>query len=374
MNEDILGNYMVLFDMNGYAPRWISLESSPADWTLNELMDIHAQGGHPAQEEKRFAERNANLLKDYLTHHPDTILYYVDDVDIRNSKEYQDSPLPGYFSNLVKEMELADKHKLYVFSHNSVPEKKIRIKDSMKTQSSVSQQDKANPADIAKGQSELKRICKPDSALRRMAIEQELLKRGRGFATLDDGTLVVPANTSEKANTIALCAHYDVVPGSLGYNDNGMSVVILLNMLDKLPENAEVVFTNGEETGMTGARNYLGKVNAHPRACINLDVCGCFDQVYLDPMNCPEARRLSNCKCGDMPPNDGYVFEAQGVPSVCFSTGPADVPFHAGIQAICSTLHNGPRDNDFELLNFSMIPKVQDEILKLLALLGDRAA
>lgn len=227
---------------------------------------------------------------------------------------------------------------------------------------------------IARWESELKRICKQDSASRRMAIEQELLEHGREYTKLDDGTLVVPATSTDKANTIVLCAHYDVVPGSLGYNDNGMSLVILLNLLDKLPENVEVVFTNGEETGMTGARNYLDKVNAHPRACVNLDVCGCFDQVYLDPMNCPEARTMSDCKCGDMPPNDGCIFEAKGVPSVCFSTGPSNVPFYEGILAICSTLHNGRHDNKYELLNFSMIPKVQGKVLELLALLEDRAA
>ena len=247
-------------------------------------------------------------------------------------------------------------------------------KYSSKKQSSVPQQDEANSADIARCQSQLKRICKPDNASRCGALVLELLNSGREFFILDYETLVVPAKSTDKANTIALCAHHDVVPGSLGYNDNGMSLVILLNLLGRLPDSAEVVFTNGEETGLTGARNYLDKVNAHPRACVNLDVCGCFDQVYLDPMNCPEAQALSNCKCGYMPLNDGCVFEARGVPSVCFSTGPADVPFHAGIRAICSTLHNGPRDNDFELLNFSMISKVQNEVMSLLALLESRAA
>ena len=259
------------------------------------------------------------------------------------------------------------------FNYGVLSEKGKCPKGDRDAQASVSQETDANAADIARRQDELKRICKSDSALRRMAIERELRKRGRRFVRLDDGTLVVPANSADKANTIALCAHYDVVPGSLGYNDNGMSLVILLNLLDRLPDNAEVVFTNGEETGMTGARNYLDKMNVRPRACINLDVCGCFDQVYLDPMNCLEAQALSNCKCGDMPPNDGCIFEARDVPSVCFSTGPANVSFQAGIWAICATLHNGPRDNNFELLNFSMIPKVQNEVLKLLALLGNHA-
>ncbi len=123
----------------------------------------------------------------------------------------------------------------------------------------------------------LKRICQRTSDGRRDAIERELLAQGIGYRVLKDGTLVVPARREDRRDIVALCAHYDVVPGSMGYNDNGMSIVIILGMLDALPDNVEVVFTNGEESGMTGAREYLEYTHGMLKACVNLDACGCFD-------------------------------------------------------------------------------------------------
>ena len=217
---------------------------------------------------------------------------------------------------------------------------------------------------------QLRRICQDTNDERRKAIERELLSMGIVYRVLDDGTLVIPARHHDRQGTVAVCAHYDVVPGSKGYNDNGMSIVIVLGMLNALPGNVEVVFTNGEEYGQTGAREYLKYANHMLKVCINLDVCGCYDDVYLDPMNCPEAKKLSGCKKGRMPHSDACIFRDNGIPSVCFSTGKADVDFQTGIRFICSTLHNGPMDNDFSLLNFEMIPKVQDKVIELIGMIN----
>ncbi|MBR4518658.1 MAG: M28 family peptidase [Victivallales bacterium] len=212
----------------------------------------------------------------------------------------------------------------------------------------------------------LKRICQNTNEMRRDAIERELLARGVGYHVLKDGTLVIPAKKHDRKDIVAVCAHYDVVPGSKGYNDNGMSIVIVLEMLQVLPDNVEVVFTNGEESGQTGAREYLKYVNHSLRACVNLDVCGCFDAVYLDPMDCKQAKRLPGCKKGVMPPSDALAFYNEGIPSVCFSTGRSDVGFQEGIRQICQTIHRRAMDNDFSMLNFEMIPKVQGKVLELI--------
>ncbi len=223
---------------------------------------------------------------------------------------------------------------------------------------------------VEQQEAQLKRICQDSNPLRRKAVEGELASRNIDYKVLSEGTLVVPARSNEKQGTIALCAHYDVVHGSKGYNDNGMSIVIALGMLDALPDNVEVVFTNGEECGQTGAREYLHEMKDNLKACIVLDVCGCFDAVYLDPKNCMEAKSLQECKKGRMPYCDADVFEMNGVPTACFSTGPAKAEFRAGIMQIMSTLHNNYRDNDFSLLNFDMVPKVQAKVLELIGLIN----
>ena len=236
--------------------------------------------------------------------------------------------------------------------------KKKQAEDAAKTRATEQQE------------AQLRRICKDTNALRRKAVEGELASRNIDYKVLREGTIVVPSRSNDKHDTITLCAHYDAVHGSKGYNDNGMSIVIALGMLDALPDNVEVVFTNGEECGQTGAREYLHEMKDNLKACIVLDVCGCFDAVYLDPKNCMEAKSLQECKKGRMPYCDADVFEMNDVPTACFSTGPAKAEFHAGIMQIMSTLHNNYRDNDFSLLNFDMVPKVQAKVLELIGLIN----
>ena len=181
---------------------------------------------------------------------------------------------------------------------------------------------------------QLQRICQDTNEERRRAIERELQAMNKEYRVLREGTLVVPARVRRPHGIVAICAHYDAVEGSKGYNDNGMSIVIALGMLDALPDNVEVVFTNGEERGQTGAREYLQETRDDLKACIALDVCGCFDAVYLDPKNCREARGLPECKTGRMPPSDADIFAYNGIPAVCFSTGPAESQVPNQIQGL----------------------------------------
>ena len=203
------------------------------------------------------------------------------------------------------------------------------------------------------------RLCQKSNAARQAALSEELRTRGVRYENWADMALVV---SSSFEKVIVLCAHYDAVDGSFGYNDNGMALVTALKLIHKLPANVEVVFTNGEEQGGLGAEYYLEHTQKKIIGCVNLDVVGCFDQVYLDPMNCCAARSLTNCKQGMMPFSDAGIFAEKGIPSVCFSSGPANADFRNGIWQICSTLHNNHNDNNFGLLNFSMIEKVSNEV------------
>ena len=212
----------------------------------------------------------------------------------------------------------------------------------------------------------LVKLCQKSNSARQGALEAELTGRGVHFENWDDMALVVP---SAAENVIVLCAHFDAVRNSFGYNDNGMALVTALKLLGELPPCIEFVFTNGEEHGAVGARYYLEHCAKDIRGCINLDVVGCFDQVYLDTMNCSAAASLTDCKQGEMPMNDACAFASEGIPSVCFSSGPRGTDFDGGIMEIWSTIHNQCRDNDFSMLNFEMIQKVSAEVKKVVNLL-----
>ena len=212
----------------------------------------------------------------------------------------------------------------------------------------------------------LKKLCQKSNSARQAALEDELSFNGIRYENWNNMALVVPA-AAEKV--IVLCAHFDAIEGSFGYNDNGMALVTALKLLHKLPANVEFVFNNCEEQGGRAAEYYLKHTRKPILGCINLDVVGCFDQIYLDPMN-SAVRSLTNCRMGTMPFSDAYVFARNGIRSMCFSSGPADTDFRSGIWQICETLHNNRYDNNFGLLNFSMIEKVANEVNRAIKLMA----
>ena len=182
----------------------------------------------------------------------------------------------------------------------------------------------------------LKKLCLPTNGQRAAALMAELSARNVPYECSEDMAVVVPAAA---ADAVVLCAHYDVVPGSFGYNDNGMSLAIILSLLERLPDFVEVVFTDGEERGFLGAGYYLRHNRENLLGCVNLDVCGFGDTVYCDPMN--SGLEPAGSKIGRMPVNDGCIFADDGVPSLTFSAGPGEVPFDEGIRRIGQTIHNG---------------------------------
>ena len=99
----------------------------------------------------------------------------------------------------------------------------------------------------------LKKLCQRSGNARQAALSDELQARGIRYENWGNMALVVP---SASERVIVLCAHYDAVPGSYGFNDNGMALVTALNLIHKLPYNVEFVFTNCEEQGGWG-RNII---------------------------------------------------------------------------------------------------------------------
>ncbi len=206
----------------------------------------------------------------------------------------------------------------------------------------------------------LLKLCQKTNEARLNALKAELGPRKR--CDLDGMALVIP---SKERNAVVIAAHFDAAAGSLGFNDNGMALVAVLSVLDHLPVNVEVVFTNGEERGFLGAQYYLEHTGKHILSCMNLDVCGFGEQIYLDPMNFPLSKEFcTGCKTGRMPSNDAAVFADRGIPAFTLSAGPGAVPFQEGIGRICETIHGGPLDNRPEILNFGLIGTVGKKILE----------
>ena len=205
----------------------------------------------------------------------------------------------------------------------------------------------------------IEKLCSSNNGQRADALKSELAAQKVDFECQEDMAVVVPAAADD---AVVLCAHFDTFPGSFGYNDNGMSLAVILSLLKRLPKNVEVVFTNGEECGFLGARHYLMHNGKRIRGCVNLDVCGFGDMLYCDPMN--SDIDPSGCKTGRMPLNDGCIFAANGIPSLTLSAGPAEMSFRDGIRQIGKTIHNGPLDNRLEVLNFGLPELVGSFVLR----------
>lgn len=201
-------------------------------------------------------------------------------------------------------------------------------------------------------------LCQKNNAQRLIALAGVLEKNNIRFRNMESMALVVP---SKSRNPVAVCAHFDTVPGSYGYNDNGMALLAALQLLEKRPADMEIVFTNFEERGFLGAQYYLSHTVCTPRFVINLDVCGMGDAIYCDPMNSDIIP--AGCKTGRMPPSDANAFARAGIPSLCLSTAPGNMSFADGIRAICSTIHGNTFDNNVDILNFDLPEMVSEKVI-----------
>lgn len=94
--------------------------------------------------------------------------------------------------------------------------------------------------------------------------------------------ILFPENYSHGYNMI-FTAHYDIVPGSCGANDNGAAIVILLMIARHLVQNPDknimIAFLDREETGGIGCEMFLKNYKAG--LIVNMDVCGCGDKIVI---------------------------------------------------------------------------------------------
>ena len=187
------------------------------------------------------------------------------------------------------------------------------------------------------------------------------------------------ADTNEKVTVIG--AHYDVYPGSLGINDNGCSIAMLIKfcktLLDnKTKENLEVVFFDKEETGMLGSRDYIQINKERIKEALIFDIIGYKDIVLASG---------SISKIGDMMfehdvkllkfglPSDNLNFIREDIP-VCLITGAAksdvkdnkDYTYSVVADAsFYKTFHNKVWDNQMTFIHFGLIEKIYTMLIDL---------
>ena len=183
------------------------------------------------------------------------------------------------------------------------------------------------------------------------------------FSGLNDLTnIVFPAKDQNNKTTIM--AHWDLYPGSLGYNDNSSGVITLLKLQDHIPDNVEMILTDGEEIGGQGCRHYLNSYSM-PKQAINIDVVGLAGKIFYETyvmdttFNIPKSFEYYS----HIPFSDSYALEDYGVPNILILTGKnkdtliADI-FHAE--------HNGINDNKIEMINEDIMNDVFESVLEML--------
>ena len=198
---------------------------------------------------------------------------------------------------------------------------------------------------------------------------------------------------------ILLTAHYDVVNGSTGANDNGSSLAILLKLITDLGYTnlpIRVAFLDGEEIGGVGSRGYIDKCINTPElkdniTVINFDVCGCGDDIVIEDrilnknkltdilLSDDMTKKYNVYKAPRLPFNDAKIFAQNDIDALCIVVLPKediDLMYeertftkdmigkkHFG-SYVWEYQHNGRYDS-IEFVNYKMMQKVYEYILEI---------
>jgi len=166
--------------------------------------------------------------------------------------------------------------------------------------------------------------------------------------------IIIPARVQR--NKIAVIAHHDIHPNSCGYNDNSTGVVTLLKLQTLLPDNVELVFTDGEERGGQGCRYYLDNFR-RPDQAINIDVVGLagqiFYEMYGDADFDVENKYLTLYK--NIPFSDSYILADYKIPNILMLTGKSKKTL---ITDIFNAQHGGKNDSNLALISEDSMNRV----------------
>lgn len=191
--------------------------------------------------------------------------------------------------------------------------------------------------------------------------------------------ILASTSLNNEDSYVLFVAHHDVVPGSLGINDNTCSLAMLIMLASKLKDNCEVplkiLFTDREETGMVGIYSFLKDNSEKVRYAINFDVIGFGDQLIYSskaPINMVEpigAHYIKNRLIGDH-----IAFDRYGILNEIVLTVPTsdiakneDGTFYNTLiddPIFYKSFHNRVFDNRIELINFELIEKLKGDLFE----------
>jgi Zn-dependent M28 family amino/carboxypeptidase len=189
--------------------------------------------------------------------------------------------------------------------------------------------------------------------------------------SIDITNIIIPAK--DQKNKIAIVAHHDVYPGSHGYNDNSSGVIILLKLQQCLPDNVELVFTDGEERGGQGCRYYLENY-PRPTKAINIDVVGLGNKIFYEAygqeyygqeyyetygglfFTIPKSVEYYS----HIPFSDSYILADYDVPNILLLTGSNKDHL---IREIFEAQHTNKNDGKIDLIREDIMNKVFDTVV-----------
>lgn len=198
---------------------------------------------------------------------------------------------------------------------------------------------------------------------------------------------------------VLLTAHYDVVTGSTGANDNGSSLAILLKLITEIKYSnlpIRIAFLDGEEIGGVGSQGYIDDfINTEELkkniTVINFDVCGCGDKIVIEN-RIFQKERLTDIllsketllkhkivQAPRLPFNDAKIFAKNDIDVMCVVVLPQEdidlidekITFSKDVigkkhfgSYVWEYQHNGKYDS-IEYVNYDMIEKVYNYIFEL---------
>ncbi len=132
----------------------------------------------------------------------------------------------------------------------------------------------------------------------RLAIVKQILRSNKikfieqkyKYLTFKGTNIIVDIGNLKSKKHIILSAHYDVVHGSPGANDDASGIAILIDVIDRLKKldlnnRIRVIFFDDEEIGRLGSISYINKYGLKDLLAVyHLELCGYGDAIGLWPI------------------------------------------------------------------------------------------
>lgn len=280
--------------------------------------------------------------------------------------------------------------------------KNINIKDTMIKMGKMTEEERV---------SFIENLC-TSSGIFSYAQSNDFYDKGDFFSITN---LIIPARVQK--DKIVLTAHYDVIPGSKGYNDNLSGVITLLLLAGEVTDNVEIVFCDKEECGYLGASYYIFKNRHELKMNINVDIVGipgmiyytkyptykkstkvvtykpkAFKSTYGYATNYSESYLLDDyadlmrgeidqdielpsteeaIEIFNLPFNDAKAFDKKNIPAIIIMSAP-EFPDSKNIDAdflkeVFQYQHNNKNDNKIDLISPENIQKIANYIQDIIA-------